>query len=72
MFEDDRIKILLAKVRKLVCCFSLFSNASKMLNKIQTDFDQAQTKEKALLLVQNVDTRWISTYFVLQRLKKLK
>ena len=43
-----------------------------MLKTIQIDFDHAQTKQKALLLVQDVDTRWNSTYLMLERLKKLK
>ena len=29
-------------------------------------------KQNALLLVQNVDTRWNSTYLIIERLKKLK
>ena len=37
---------------------------------IQVVFDYE--KQKALLLVQDVDTRWNSTYLMLERLKKLK
>ena len=33
LFEDNHIKLLLAKVRKLVCHFSHYSKASEMLNK---------------------------------------
>ena len=39
---------------------------------IQLDFDHTQTKQKALLLVYDVDTMWNSTYLMLERLKKLK
>ena len=47
-------------------------NVAGSLFIILVDFDQAQTKQKALLLVQDVDTRWSSTYLMLKRLKKLK
>ena len=40
--------------------------------KIQIDFDYAKTKQKALLLVQDVETRWNSTFLILERLNKLK
>ena len=35
LFEDERIKLLLAKVRKLVCQFSLSSKASELLKKFR-------------------------------------
>ena len=35
LFEDERIKLLLAKVRKLVCQFSLSSKASELLKKLR-------------------------------------
>ena len=71
LFEDDGIEFLLAKVRKLVCYISHCSKASELLKK-QIDFDHAQKKTKALLWIQDVETRWISTYLMLERLKKLK
>ena len=60
------------KIRKLVCHFSNSSKASKIIKIIQINFDHAQTKQKALLLVQDVDTRWNSTYIIRRRLNKLK
>ena len=56
LFEDNRIKLLLAKIRKLVCHFSHFSKASEIIKIIRVNFDHAQTKQKALLFVQDVDT----------------
>ena len=38
----------------------------------KVDFDHAQTKQKALLLIQDRVTRWNSTCLMLERLKKLK
>ena len=54
LFEDDGIEFLLAKVRKLVCHSSKNCELQKK-NKI--DFDYAHTKQKVLLLVQELDTR---------------
>ena len=69
---DNRIKLLQLKLRKLVCHFSHSSKASKIIKIIHLNFDHAQTKQKALLLFQDVDTRWNSTYIILRRLNKLK
>ena len=72
LFEDNRIKLILAKIQKFVCNFSHTSKASEMLEKIQVDFDHAQTIKKAQLAVQDVDTSWNSTYLMLERLIKIK
>ena len=48
LFEDNHTKLLLAKVRKLVCYISHCSKASELLKK-QIDFDHAQ-KNKSLTL----------------------
>ena len=72
LFEDDRMKLLLAKVRKLVCHFSHSSKASELLKQMQINLGHAQTKQNPLHLVQDVDIRWKLTYLMLERLKKLK
>ena len=45
LFEDNHTKLLLAKVRKLVCYISHCSKASELLKK-QIDFDHAQKKKQ--------------------------
>ena len=72
LFKDNRLKFLLAKIRKTVCHFSHSSKASKILKILQVYFDHVQTKQKPLLLVQDVDTRCNLTYLILERLIKLK
>ena len=72
LFKDNRLKFLLAKIRKIVCHFSHSSKASKILKILQVYFDHVQTKQKPLLLVQDVDTRCNLTYLILERLIKLK
>ena len=69
--EDNPIKLLLAKIKKLVCHFSHSAKACGIIKIIQVNFDHTLTKQKALLLVKDVDTKWNSTYLILKRPNKL-
>ena len=57
-------KLLVTRILPLIM-FTFFSTECKKYLKVQS-------KQKALLLVQNMDTRWNSTYLMLKRLKILK
>lgn len=72
LFEDVDIKLMLAKARKICGHFSHSSTACEKFKSIQMELDSSVTKESALLLVQDVPTRWNSTFLMLRRLDRLK
>ena len=72
LFADKDVEVLLSKARKIVGHFSHSSSACEKLKLIQVGLDSTITKQTALLLVQDVPTRWNSTYLMLKRLNKLK
>ena len=64
LFKDNRIKLLLAKIRKLFTISGILKKATEMLKKIQVNFVYAQTKQKVK------DTSLNSTNFMLERVNK--
>ena len=72
MFANKDVEVFLSKARKIFGHFSHSSSACEKLKLIQVGLDSTITKQTALLLVQDVPTRWNSTYLMLKRLNKLK
>lgn len=63
---------LIEKCRRIVSHFNHSSQACDKLKKVQELFPPEGTKEKELLPVQDVVTRWNSTYYMVKRLLQLK
>lgn len=68
IFEQESIKEFIAKCRRLYGHFSHSSSATATFFKIQDDLGMPMQ----LRLVQDVTTRWNSTYLMLERLLRLK
>ena len=70
LFEKNNISLLIAKARQTVRHFNHSSTACKKLKYIKVTLGTSDSMQKALLLVQNVETTWNSTYLMLKRLVK--
>ena len=66
-FFDNRSYLFIICLVSYVCSTAFFG-----LNNILAFFLRDYKKEMALPLVRDVDTRWNSTYLMLERLKKIK
>ena len=64
--------LLIAKARQTVGPFNHSSTACEKLKNIQVTLGSSDLMQKTFLLVQDVETRWNSTYLMLKRLEKLK
>ena len=64
--------MLIAKARQTVGHFNHSSRACEKLKDIQVFLGSSDSVQKALLLMQDVETRWNLTYLMLKRLEKLK
>jgi zinc finger BED domain-containing protein 1 (E3 SUMO-protein ligase ZBED1) len=73
-FEDTPNSLLVMNsCRKLCGYFSSSSQANDILLALQTSYIQAQqSKERAVTVIQDVATRWWSTYSMCKRLRRLK
>ena len=69
LFIENNISVLKAKVCQTDGQFNHFSTACEKLKNLQVTFCSSDSVQKALLLVQDVKTRW---YLMLKRLEKLK
>ena len=72
LFSENKISVLIAKARQTVGHFNHSSRACEKLKDIQVFLGSSDSVQKALLLMQDVETRWNSTYLMLKRLEKLK
>ena len=72
LFLENKISVLVAKACQAVGHFNHSSTACKKLKDIQLFLGSSDSVQKALLLVQDVETMWNSTYLMLKRLEKLK
>ena len=72
LFTESNISVLIAKARQTVGHFNHSSTACEKQKKIQVALGSSVSLQKALLLVQDVETRWNLTYLMLKRLEKLK
>jgi len=67
--KTQRVSRVLCKARKVVEHFSKSSKSTYQLR--QTQVDAGKSLEDALVLIQDVPTRWTSTYHMLKRLNQL-
>ena len=67
LFTESNISVLLAKARQTVGHFNHSSTACEKLKKIQLALGSSESMQKALLLVQDVETRWNLTYLMPKR-----
>lgn len=65
----EGIPALLSKVRKIITFFKKSVNASDSLRKLQ--YQRGKSEGSALRLIQDVSTRWNSTYLSLIRFREL-
>ena len=61
LFTENNISVLIAKARQTVGHFNHSSTTCDKLKIIQVTLDSSLSMQKALLLVQYVETRWNST-----------
>jgi len=66
LFSENNISVLIAKTRQTVRHFNHSSTACKKLKNIQITLGSSDSMQKTLLLVQDVETRWNSTYLMLK------
>ena len=57
LFSENNISVLIAKARKTVEHFNHSSTACEILKNIQVTLSSSDSIQKALLLVQDVETR---------------
>ena len=69
LFLENNISVLIAKARQTVGHFNHFSTACEKLKNIQVTLGSSDLMQKTLLLVQDVETRWNSTYLMLKRIE---
>ena len=69
LFLENIISVLIAKARQTVGHFNHFSTACEKLKNIQVTLGSSDLMQKTLLLVQDVETRWNSTYLMMKRIK---
>ena len=59
LFSESNISVLIAKARQTIGHFNHSSTACEKRKKIQVTLGSSVSMQKALLLVQDVETRWI-------------
>ena len=69
LFSENNISVLIAKACQSVVNLNHSSTACENLKNIKATLGSLDSMQKALLLVQDVKTRW---YLMLKRLEKLK
>ena len=70
LISENNLSDLIARASQTVGRFNHSSTACEKLKKIQVTLGSSVSMQKALLLMQDVETRWNSTH--LEKTKKLK
>ena len=72
LFSENNLSVLIAKPSQTFGHFNHSSTVCEKLKKNQVTLGSSVSIQKALLFVQDVETRWNSIYLMLKRLEKLK